>query len=149
EVVAFDAKELKVKGRWATGEGKQPTGLAIDRAKGRLFVSCRNEKMVVMDTDKGKVIETLPIGKGTDYAAFDPERGLAFSSNRDGTLTIVGAEKDGYKVLANVKTQEGSKTMALDTKSHNIYLPSVKYKTGGARPTPEPDTFAILVVGKK
>jgi hypothetical protein len=142
EVVAFDAKELKVKGRWATGEGKGPTGMAIDTAKNRLFVSCRNEKMVIMDADKGKVIETLPIGKGTDYAAFDPEKGLAFSSNRDGTLTIVGPERDGYKVLANVKTQEGSKTMALDTKTHNVYLPAMKSRT-------EPETFAILVVGKK
>src|SRR5215472_7934547 len=115
--------------------------MGIDRAKGRLFVSCRNDKMVIMDTDKGKVIETLPIGKGTDFAAFDQETGLAYSSNKDGTLTVIGPEKDTYKVVANVKTQEGSKTMALDTKTHNVYLPAMKGK--------EADTFSILVVGKK
>jgi WD40 repeat protein len=141
EVVAFDSKKLEVKGRWKTGDGTGPTGMGIDRAKGRLFVSCRNEKMVIMDADKGKVIETLKIGNGTDFAAFDQETGLAFSSNKDGTLTVIGPEKDTYKVVANVKTQEGSKTMALDTKTHNVYLPAMEARKA--------DTFAILVVGKK
>jgi YVTN family beta-propeller protein len=147
EVVAFDAKELKVKDRWRLGSGAKPTGLAIDPDKRRLFVTCRNEKMVILDADKGKVVATLTIGKGTDACAFDPETGLAFSSNGDGTLTIVTEEKGAFHVVANVKTQERAKTMALDPKTHRVFLPAAKFKARSR--TPEPDTFAILVVGKK
>jgi YVTN family beta-propeller protein len=147
EVVAIDAKELKVKDRWPLAPGTGPSGIAMDRAKRRLFVTCRNEKMVILDANKGKVLGSVTIGKGTDACAFDPETKLAYSSNRDGTLTLV-EEKDGeYKVLANVKTQEGSKTMALDVKTHLAYLPGAKFKTGTRMQ--EPDTFTILVVGKK
>jgi YVTN family beta-propeller protein len=150
EVVAFDSKELKVKERWPVGDAKTPVGLAIDKANRRLFVTCRSEKMVILDADKGKVLGSVPIGKRTDAAAYDAERKLAFSSNGDGTLTVVAEGKDGYRVLENVKTQEGSKTMALDPKTHLIYLPAVKYKPATTgRPVPEPDTFSILVVGKK
>ncbi len=147
EVVAFDAKELKVTARWKLDPGKGPSGMAMDRAKRRLFVTCRNEKMVILDADKGKVLGTVTIGKGTDAAAFDPGTGLAYSSNGDGTLTIVEEMKDEYKVLANVKTQERAKTMALDPKTHLVYLPAAKFKAGTRMV--EPDTFAILVVGKK
>jgi DNA-binding beta-propeller fold protein YncE len=147
EVVAFDAKELKVKDRWPLAPGEKPSGIAMDRVKRRLFVTCRNEKMVILDADKGKVVGTVTIGKGTDACAFDPGTGLAFSSNGDGTLTIVAEKQDEYHVLANVKTQDRAKTMALDPKTHKVFLPAVKYKAGGR--TPEPDTFAILVFGKK
>jgi DNA-binding beta-propeller fold protein YncE len=147
EVVGFDAKELKVKDRWQLTAGAKPTGLAMDRAKRRLFVTCRNEKMVILDADKGKVVGSVTIGKGTDACAFDPGTGLAFSSNGDGTLTIVAENKDEYHVLANVKTQERAKTMALDPKTHKVFLPAATYK--GRSRTPEPDTFAILVFGRK
>jgi DNA-binding beta-propeller fold protein YncE len=147
ELLAIDSKELKVKERWPVAPGKEPSGLAMDRAKRRLFVTCGNEKMVILDADKGKVLGSVTIGKGTDACAFDPGTGLAFSSNRDGTLTIVEQKKDEYQVLANVKTQQGSKTMALDPKSHLAYLPAAKFKAGGRMV--EPDTFEILVVGKK
>jgi DNA-binding beta-propeller fold protein YncE len=151
EVLALDAKELTVKHRWPLAPGKTPSGISMDRVKRRLFVTCRNEKMVILDADKGTVLGLAPIGKGTDACAFDPATGLAFSSNRDGTLTVVEEKKDEYHVVANVKTQEGAKTMALDTKTHNVYLPAVKYKEGttGARRPVEPDSFVILVVGKK
>jgi YVTN family beta-propeller protein len=147
EVVAFDAKELKVQARWPLTPGKQPSGISMDRSKRRLFVTCRNEKMVILDAEGGKVVGTVTIGKGTDACAFDPGTGLAFSSNGDGTLTIVGEEKGGYRVVANVKTQERAKTMALDPKTHRVYLPAAKYKAGSR--TPEPETFVILVFGKK
>jgi len=151
EIVAFDAKKLEVKSRWPLAPGQEPAGLAIDLANHRLFSTCHNEKMVVLDTNTGKVLANLTIGKGTDAAAFDAEAGLAFSSNRDGTLNVVEAPADGkFSVVANVQTQLGAKTMALDTKTHNIYLATAQFKEAeaGKRPTPVPNTFLILVVGK-
>lgn len=152
EVAVVDAKALEVKNRWTLGEGKGPMGLAIDPAKRRLFVTTRNEKMVVLNADDGKVLATLPIGRGTDAAGFDPGTGQAFSSNGDGTLTIV-EEKDGeYKVTANVPTQQGARTMAVDTKNHTVCLATARFgkleagKKG--RPPMEPNSFVILVVGK-
>ncbi len=103
----------------------------MDRAKRHLFVTCGNEKMVILDADKGKVVGSVTIGKGTDACAFDPSAGLAFSSNRDGTLTVVEEKKDEYQVLANVMTQNGARTMALDPKTHNVYLVTAKFKAEG------------------
>jgi DNA-binding beta-propeller fold protein YncE len=152
EVVAFDAKELTVKSRWPLAPGKEPAGLAMDRAKRRLFSTCHNQKMVVLDADSGKVLGSPEIGKGTDACAFDPDTGLAFSSNRDGTLTVVEEKPAGeFHVAANVKTQVGAKTMALDPKTHMIYLVTARFKppaAGEKRPGIEPDSFVILVVGK-
>jgi DNA-binding beta-propeller fold protein YncE len=152
EVVAFDAKTLTVKNRWPVAPGKAPVGMGMDRAKRRLFVTCQNEKMVVLDADSGKVLATPVIGKGTDAAGFDQERGLAFSSNGTGTLTVVEEQPaDQYRVLANVPTQTGARTMALDSKTHNIYLATARFKApapGQRRGVIEPDTFLILVVGK-
>jgi DNA-binding beta-propeller fold protein YncE len=153
EVVVFDAQKLQVKDRWSLETGKGPTGIAMDRVKRRLFVTCRNEKMVILDADGGKVLATLAIGKGTDACAFDASAGRAFSSNSDGTLTVVEEQPaDHYQVVAKVATQPGSRTMALDTKTHNVLLAAVRYKAAApgekGRPRPEPDSFAILVVGK-
>jgi DNA-binding beta-propeller fold protein YncE len=153
EVVVFDAQKLQVKERWKLESGQEPMGIAMDRVKRRLFVTCRNEKMVILDADGGKVLATLTIGKGTDACAFDPGTGRAFSSNGDGTLTIVEEQPaDHYRVAATVATQAGARTMALDTKTHNVLLAAVRYKSAApgekGRPRPEPDSFAILVVGK-
>ncbi len=151
EVVAFDAKRLTITNRWPVAPGATPTGLGIDRAKNRLFSSCRNEKLIVLDPTNGKVLAALPIGKGTDACLFDPSSGLAFSSNRGGTLTVVEEAADGnYRVLANVPTQLGAKTMALDPKTHNIYLATAQLKDAvpGKKAAPVPNTFTILVVGK-
>jgi DNA-binding beta-propeller fold protein YncE len=153
EVAAVDAHKLQVKARWPLDAGKNPTGIAMDRVKRRLFVTCRNEKMVILDADGGKILATLAIGKGTDACAFDPSSGRAFSSNGDGTLTVVEEQPpDHFRVVANVKTQAGAKTMALDAKTHNVLLAAVRYKPAAegakGRPQPEPDSFAILVVGK-
>jgi DNA-binding beta-propeller fold protein YncE len=151
EVVAFDAKQLSVEKRIPVAPGNRPMGLAMDRVNRRLFVSCSNEKMVVLDADSAKVLASLTIGKGTDACAFDPGTGFAFSSNRDGTLTIVKEEPaNHFRVAANVKTQEGARTMALDSKTHSLYLATARFKpaTGGGRPMPEPNSFVILVVGK-
>jgi YVTN family beta-propeller protein len=152
EVVRFDAKGLEVKDRWPLAPGKEPTGLAMDRSKRRLFATCGNEKMVVLDADGGKVLGTAPIGKGTDAAAFDPEAGLAFSSNRDGTLTVVAEGPPGeFRQVANVATQAGARTMALDEKTHHLLLVTARFKPpapGERRRAVEPGTFVVLVVGR-
>jgi hypothetical protein len=115
--------------------------------------------MIVMDADNGRVLATPTIGRGTDAAAFDPESELAFSSNRDGTLTVVHEEDpEHFSVVANVQTQEGARTMALDPTTHKIYLVTAKAKptadqpkTKGQRPrrTFEPGSFVLIVVGPK
>jgi DNA-binding beta-propeller fold protein YncE len=101
----------------------KPHGLAIDRAHHRLFASCSNKVMVVMNADNGAVIATLPIGEGTDFAAFDPERSLAYSSNRDGTLSVIAEmSPENFVSLPPIQTQIGARTMAIDPKSGRIYL---------------------------
>jgi hypothetical protein len=132
--------------RWPLAPGEEPTGLAIDVAHRRLFASCHNEKMVVLDADSGKVLGSPAIGKNTDGAGFDPDKGLAFSSNGDGTLTIVRDDGKGkFEAVETVKTQAGARTMAVDPKTHRVFLVTAKPKPGGGRAF-EPDTFTVLVV---
>jgi YVTN family beta-propeller protein len=151
-VAVIDAKDLAVKERYKVAPGKAPVGLSMDRKNRRLFVSCGNAKMVVLDADKGHVIATLDIGKGTDFCCFDPGTGVAFSSNGDGTLTMVKDKGDDhFEVLANVPTQAGARTMSLDTKTHTVYLVTAKRKAADAkakgRGAIEPGSFVVLVVG--
>ena len=131
--------------------------MAIDTRHHRLFIGCSNKMMAIMNAENGKVVTTLPIGDGVDANGFDPATGLAFSSNGDGTLTVVHEDSPNkFSVVENVKTQRGARTMALDLKTHNVLLPSAEYGPAPAptadRPRPRPPvlpgTFAILVVGK-
>jgi DNA-binding beta-propeller fold protein YncE len=148
EVLEIDARNLKVLHRWPLAPGTEPTGLAIDLVGHRLFSTCHSGHMVIMDSESGAVLASPPIGKGTDAAAYDPETGLAFSSNSDGTLTLVQKDASGkYEAVENVATQAGAKTMALDTKTHNILLAAAK-PIPGQRRSYEPGSFTILVVGK-
>lgn len=157
EIVAIDSKKMTVKARWPIAPGQGPSGLAIDRKHTRLFAVCANKKMIVIDANSGKVITDLPIGGGVDAAAFDPETNLAFSSNGEGTLTVVHEDSaDKFSVVENVTTQRGARTMALDAKTHNVFLVTAQYGPPPA-PTPErpnprpsivPGTFMILVFGK-
>jgi DNA-binding beta-propeller fold protein YncE len=157
EVVKIDARNLKVMEHWSLAPGKEPTGLAMDRRNRRLFVGChgggegRNGVMVVLNADSGKVVTTLPIGQGVDAAVFDPETGQAFASCGDGTVTVVHqGGPDDYQVEGTIQTQRGSRTMALDPKTHKLFLSSAKFKQagGGGRPGIEPGSFAVLVFGK-
>jgi YVTN family beta-propeller protein len=153
EVVAIDSRKLEVKARWPLAPGEEPAGLAVDPAKRRLFATCHNQKMVILSAEDGHVLGTVPIGKGTDACAFDAEARLAFSSNGDGTLTVVQEQPaDHFRVLANVPTQAGARTMALDTKTHQIYLATARFKQAApgqkGRRSVEPDSFEILVVGR-
>ena len=156
EVVAFDAKTLEVKHRFAIDGGKAPTGLAMDRKNNRLFIACHNEVLVVMDATNGKTITTLPIGKGPDAAGFDANEGVVFVSNGDGTLNVIKQKTpDQYEALETVTTQKSAKTMAYDNKAKKVYLPAAEVETTPASdPTQKPKktvkegTFAVLVVSK-
>lgn len=157
EVVAIDSRKLVATAHWPVAPGEDPSGMAIDRKHNRLFSVCGNKKMTVMDAGSGKVVADLAIGAGTDAAAFDPETNLAFSSNGEGTLTVVHQDSaDKYTVVENVPTQRGARTMALDPKTHNIFLATAQYgpppaaTTEQPRPRPPmvPNSFVILVFGK-
>ena len=157
EVVAFDPKSLEVKNRFPIGVAKTPTGLAYDSKTKRLFIGCRNEpKMVVMDALTGKVITSFPIGRGVDYAAFDPKANLVFFSCSEGVLSVFHEKAaDDYEDAGAVKTQPSARTMAFDPKTSKIFLSAAEYTeappaTPGGRPqrSIKPDSFVVLVVSK-
>ena len=123
EIVRIDTAANIADAHWPMPGCTKPHGLAIDRAHMRLFASCANKVMTVVNAETGTVLASLPIGEGTDFAEFDPNRNLAFSSNRDGTLSIV-AEKSpaSFVALPAVTTAYGARTMAIDSKTGRIYL---------------------------
>jgi DNA-binding beta-propeller fold protein YncE len=123
EIVRIDTAKNTITARWPTAPCASPTGLAIDPATRRLFASCHSGVAVILDADTGKLAATIPIGKGTDAAAFDPDKNRFFSSNSDGTLTVVAENSaDDFSVLANVKTALGARTMAVDPATGRIFL---------------------------
>jgi DNA-binding beta-propeller fold protein YncE len=150
EIAQIDIGSLTAKAHWPLAPCEEPAGLALDRENRRLFSTCGNKTMVVVDADSGKVIANLPIGVHPDGALYDPATKLAFSSNIDATLTVVRQEgKDKYSVLDTVQTDPGARTMAIDLKTHTIYLSSAKFgpKLEGSRfPSVVPDTFKVLIL---
>jgi hypothetical protein len=148
EVVEIDAKAAKVTRRWPTAPCKQPVSLAIDTANHRLFSGCRSGVMAISDYQAGKVITTVPIGSGVDGGGYDSSSRNAFTSNGDGTLTVIRQDSPNeYRVLETVTTAPGSRNMGLA--NHRIYLPSAKFgppPASGRRPPVVPGTFALLVV---
>jgi len=157
EVVVFDPKSLEVKHRFPIGVAKTPTGLAYDAKTKRLFIGCRDEpKMVVMDAVSGKIISSFPIGRGVDYAAFDPQAGLIFFSCSEGVLNVFHEKSaDDYEDSGAVKTQPSARTMAFDPKTKKIFLSAAEIiesppATPGGRPqrTVKPGSFVVVVVGK-
>ncbi|HXM20113.1 MAG TPA: YncE family protein [Terriglobales bacterium] len=150
QIVEFDGKTLKVLHRWSLAPGEGPSGLAIDRKNRRLFSVCDNQKMVVMDADTGKVIATPGVGAGTDASLFDPDTGNAFASaGGSATLTVIHEDSpDQFRVVDNVPTQSGARTMALDTKTHNVLLITARHGHGATHSLVLPNTFVVLVIGK-
>lgn len=157
ELLVLDPRDLKVKSRWPLAPCESPSGLALDKKNRRLFAGCDNKMMAVVNADSGKVITTLPIGEGVDADAFDPDNEFAFASCGEGVLTVVKEDSpDKFSVAQNVKTERGARTMALDSKTHNIYLVTAKFGPPPAataqqphpRPSILPDTFEVLVIGK-
>ena len=158
EIAVLDARVMKVLARWPLGGCEEPSGLALDLEHRRLFSVCDNKQMAVVDADKGRVVAKVAIGGGPDAAGFDPERQLAFSSNgEDGTLTVVHeSTPDKLEVVQTVATQRSARTMALDPKTHNVYLVAAEFgatppaTTAQPRPRPPvlPGSFTVLVVGR-
>ena len=155
EIAEIDARARKVTRRWPAS-CTEPTGLAIDVAHHRLFSGCRSKVMVISDVIAGKVIATVPIGSGVDADAFDPATGDAFASNGDGTLTVVHEDApNAYHVAQTLMTMPGARTMALDPRTHTLYLVSAKMGPRPAAATADkpqryppvlPGTFTLLVV---
>src|SRR5712664_2400301 len=152
ELVQFDPQKLTVTHRWPQKPCQEASGLAIDVKNRRLFSGCDNKMMAVMDADSGKVVATPPIGEGVDANGFDPATQLAFASNGDGTLTVVHEDSpDKFTVVENVPTKKSARTMALDLKTHNIFLPAADFDPpapGERRGKMKPGSFVLLVVGK-
>jgi len=154
ELAVIDPTKLAVERQSSLSPCQEPSGLAIDRARQRLFSVCDNGKMVISDTKDGHVVAAVAIGKGPDAAAFDETNRLAFSSNgADGTITVVReASAAEFNVDRTVPTERGARTMALDTKTHHLFLPTAKFGPPPAptaerprpRPTILPDTFEIV-----
>jgi YVTN family beta-propeller protein len=156
EVVEIDSQKLTVTARWPLAPGEGPSGIAMDTTHRRLFSGCHNKTLVVMDADTGKVLATPAIGTGVDATAFDSGTQLAFSSNGEGSLTVVHEDSPTkFTEVASVSTQRGARTMALDAKTHNIFLVTAEFGPPPAatperphpRPAPKPGTFTLLVFG--
>ncbi len=154
EVAVIDADKHEVVARWPLAPGEGPSGIALDAAHHRLFSGCHNKMMVMLDTESGKVIGTVPIGVGVDGCAFDDSTRCAFASCGDGTTTIAREEApDKLKVVQVLQTQRGARTMALDPKTHRIYLPSAQFEpapspspgASPARPRIVPNTLKLLI----
>jgi len=150
EVVEIDAAKATMTKKYSLSPCDGPSGLAIDTKSRRLMSVCSNRVMAISDPDAGKVVATPAIGAGSDGAAFDPGTGYAFSSNGDGTLTIVQQAGGKWEVLENIATERGARTIAVDEKTHKVYLPTAKTapSQSGGRATFLPNTFKVLVVGK-
>jgi YVTN family beta-propeller protein len=155
EVIEIDAAKPAVTRRVSLAPAESPSGLAIDVKNKKLFSVCDNKMMAVTDIATMKVIATPAIGTGPDAAGFDPGTGLAFSSNGDGTLTIVKLVNGKYEAADTVTTERGARTMTVDPKLHRVYLLAAEYgpapeaKEGKKGRAPVlPDSFHVLVVGK-
>jgi DNA-binding beta-propeller fold protein YncE len=152
QMLEIDAQKMAVLHRWPLTGCKEPSGLAIDQKNRRLFSVCGNKKMMVVDADSGKVVATPDIGEDPDAAGFDPDAQLAFSSNGEsGDLTVIHQDSaDKYTVVENVPTKKYARTMAIDFKTHNIFLPIADFEAakGEEDPPMKPNTFGVLLVSK-
>lgn len=154
-IVAFDPRALAITAQWPIAPCEEPSGLALDSKHRRLFSVGGNNLMAVVDADSGKLVATVPIGSGVDGVAFDATAGLVFSSNGEGTMTVVHQDSpDSYTIVATVETKRGARTIAIDRETHRIYLPTAQYgpppsptaERPHPRPSVVPETFEILVV---
>ncbi|MFN8257597.1 MAG: YncE family protein [Bacteroidales bacterium] len=154
EICQIDATTLKLEQTWLIAPGEEPTGLAIDLKNHQLFSVC-DKLMVAVSTDNGKVVGSAAIGNNVDGVAFDPILNRIYTSNGEGTMTIIQPmENNKFRVLENLTTQKGARTIALNYKTHNIYLPTAEFGETPAptaenqhpRPSVKPNTFTILEI---
>jgi DNA-binding beta-propeller fold protein YncE len=152
EVLEIDAAKMEVTRKMSIAPVEHPSGLAIDVKNKKLFAVGDNKMMAVIDIPTFKVVATPAIGSGPDAAGFDSTLGLAFSSNGEGTVSIVKLVNGKYDTVDTVTTESRARTMTLDEKTHRLYLLTADYPAAAAgakgRPTATPDSFHVLVVGK-
>ncbi len=159
EVMQIDSKALTVLNKWPLAHCEEPSGMAMDPKTRRIFSGCDNKMMAVMDADTGKVVATVPIGAGVDATWFDPGTKTVFDScGQDGVLTVIHEDSpDKYTVVENVMTEKGARTMALNPKTHMVYLalaqvemlpPAEGDAKGRPRRKVQPGTFGLLEFGR-
>ncbi len=157
EIVRLDATTNKATATWPLTGCESPSGMAIDLAGHRLFSVCDGKKMAVTDSKSGKSLATPTIGSGPDATGYDSAHKLAFSSNGEGTLTIIDAGKSDYPVVQSLATQRGARTMAFDPSNGRVYLVTAEFGPAPAatpdrphpRPSVLPGSFSVLVVGRE
>jgi DNA-binding beta-propeller fold protein YncE len=141
----IDAVNLKVLKTWSIAPGEEPSGLALDNINHRLFSVCGNKLMIVSDAVTGKVITSVTIGDRCDGVAFDPASKRIFSSNGEGTITVIQQESaDTYKVVETFATQASARTIAIDKTTHHLYVSAGEYEPGEGRRPVKPGTFVVL-----
>ena len=158
KIVVIDTKNFKVKDTWPLSGCNSPSGLALDDTHHRLFSVCDGKVMAVTNAENGKQVALVPIGEHPDAAAYDKKHGIVYSSNGEGTLSVVRQNSaDRYTVAETVPTQRGARTMALDAKTGKVFLATADFGPAPAptaeqphpRPTVIPGSFVVLVVGEK
>ncbi|PKB18263.1 YncE family protein [Flavobacterium sp. 5] len=155
QIKTINTSTLTVVNTWSIAPGDEPSGLALDLETNRLFSVCGNKLMIVVNALNGKIITTLPIGDGCDGVAFDAKKKLAFSSNGEGTITVVKEySADKFSVVETIATQKGARTITLNKTTNQLYSPTAEFGTKpeatveipNPRATIKPNSFAVLVI---
>lgn len=152
EIVQIDTKSYKVLNHWSIAPAEGPTGLAYDSKTKRLFAGCE-KSLVVVNAENGKIVSKLPIGEGCDGVVFDPETKTIYTANGEGNMNMIVEQSDEvFKSIGSVSTKKGARTIALDPKTHLLYLPTAEFEPqiseSKGRPKMIPGTFQVLVVGE-
>jgi YVTN family beta-propeller protein len=154
-VYTINSNTLQVEQKWSIAPGEEPSGLAFDKATDRIF-SVTDKIMAISDAKNSKLVTTVPIGENVDGVAFDPIKKRIYTSNGEGSVTVVQEiNANEFKVVETIPTQRGARTIAIDTKTHRIYLPTAEFgpapaatkETPNPRPSIKPGTFTILEIG--
>ncbi len=149
EIAVVSAKTWKLENRWPLTPGEGPTGLAIDNITTRLFVGC-DKLLIILDATSGKLVDKQPTGDGCDGVVFDPKRKMVYTSNGEGTITAVKElSANSFKVVDNIKTKRGARTIAINEKNGDLFLPTADFEpatNNKERPKMKPGSFQVLVV---
>jgi DNA-binding beta-propeller fold protein YncE len=143
EIIQVDSKAMKVLAHWPLKGGEGPTGLAIDVAKKRLYTGCANNKVLVVDAEKGTVLAEVAAGPGIDGVSFDATLGVAISANGgNGTATIIREDPAGkFTAVQTLKTFKTARTVDVDAKTHQFYMPCNIVGDDGKT------SFGLIVIG--
>jgi DNA-binding beta-propeller fold protein YncE len=143
QIAEIDMSTRSVEQTWSLAGCVEPTGLAIDVAHARLFSACHNGALIIVDAVSGKNIRKVPIGLGVDAAAYDPAIHAVFTSNKEGSISIIEQmDADSYRNLQTVTTLPGAKTLALDPARHVVYTVANRTDNSGNV------EFVLLEIGR-